>query len=101
MGDIDLLIGQPVINLENVSFIIDGGRAQLIDKVTHELSRITLNDAEKRPRLVVHQEVTLPANFSTLVQVDILGADVSAIIAAGKWCASLVACYRRLEGKFG
>jgi hypothetical protein len=50
MGDIDLLIGQPVINLENVSFIIDGGRAQLIDKVTHELSRITLNDAE------VHQE---------------------------------------------
>jgi hypothetical protein len=34
MGDIDLLIGQPVINHENVSFVIDGGRAQLIDKVT-------------------------------------------------------------------
>jgi hypothetical protein len=78
MGDIDLLIGQPVINHENVSFVIDGGRAQLIDKVTHELSRITLNDAEERPHLLVHQEVTLPANSSTLVQVDILGADVSA-----------------------
>jgi hypothetical protein len=67
-----------VINHENVSFVIDGGRAQLIDKVTHELSRITLNDAEERPHLLVHQEVTLPANSSTLVQVDILGADVSA-----------------------
>jgi hypothetical protein len=49
IGDIDLLIGQPVINHENVSFVIDGGRAQLIDKVTHELSRSTLTPLRNAP----------------------------------------------------
>jgi hypothetical protein len=71
MGDVDLIVGQPVINREGLLFLVSEGQAALTEELTNLLAKIILEQEEPRPRVIVKEETTLQARMTTTVPVKI------------------------------
>ncbi|KAJ8920492.1 hypothetical protein NQ315_005361 [Exocentrus adspersus] len=77
LDGIDLIIGQPVLNKEGLSLVVKGGVSCLVDNICNFLQRITITEAEERPKIVLNEDVTVPAGHTQVVSVIITGSGSS------------------------
>lgn len=72
LDGIDLLIGQPVLSSGDLSVVIKGGVARIVDNLSDFLRNITIAEKE-RPKTILQEDVTLPAGSTKVVSVAISG----------------------------
>lgn len=75
MGDIDIIIGQPVINKEGVSFTVEMGESKLTEHTTDMLNKINPDEDEPRPTIVLEEDALLKAGTCTPVHISVIGVE--------------------------
>lgn len=78
MDNLELILGQPIINAEGISLVVSAGSAKLIKNSDCELiNDINLDAVKVRPQIVISEDVMLNPNSTTVVGVNINNVDSS------------------------
>ncbi|KRT86815.1 hypothetical protein AMK59_2847 [Oryctes borbonicus] len=87
LGNVDLIIGQPIIDRDDPRLLLENKEARLIcDKTCDPLQKLTLDEDDVRPSLVVDADVQLDPGSVTPVDVNIIDvADNTDVVLRSKF----------------